>query len=371
MNSVPFRVRFQMYPRAEQLLVIPLGLVTWMILEIGSGPAQMAIIAVLCSCAMWVTVPDLGRYRAFGIPLRYWTVDTATAVVLITVVLVGVGAAASAGTAEYAGILCALGFIVVSHVATGWRQVRGDSWSVGRTRGPTRLWTVLSRGMTSLTGPLAWRLVYLPVAVATVLTAVLMAVLIAVLKMLQGDSETSFVSLATMLPLVMAMLPVVAAVLADGYRGWRSVGLPVRRWYRHAFVGSALFVVLLLLMVHLGFSVGVISTTQPLTVESPEQFALAMSFGALGTALLPFIAVSGGPITPLVGLVPAGGLLMTVETQAALRGPAPMFGVVAVLVLTAATVVWTYGRVAGGDSLRITGYVRGAERTYYERQGAL
>jgi hypothetical protein len=82
-HPLRLRLRLQMYPRVEHLLVVPLLLVVWAMLSFGGdGYRGVPWVALLSGLAMWVMVPEIGRYRAFGLPLRYWTRDAAAAVLV-------------------------------------------------------------------------------------------------------------------------------------------------------------------------------------------------------------------------------------------------------------------------------------------------
>ncbi|MGN0097158.1 MAG: hypothetical protein ACI38U_13980 [Corynebacterium sp.] len=358
MTGVPFRVRLQMYPRAEQLLVLPVVLVGWVMLALGvDGSAQTAWMAVVSSLAMWVMVPDISRYRTFGMPLRYWTGDAVIAVLLVAFLFSAVGLASATGRWSYAGILLAALAIGVTQYASARRTLRGEHRVPSPNQQAGRSWAALVGGLPSLPGPLPWRLVYLPAMTISLVSAVLVGGGFIVLRVATGTVDGGPVAVETLLPLMVVILPAVAGVLASGLRGWTALGIPVRHWLGHAYAGSAAVVIILIALAGLAMSTGLVGSGRPPAQMPFGQISLFLAFAALCVAVIPLIATSSALLMSLIGVVPAGGAVMTLATTAPLHGPGPVIGSIVVLVLSAGPVVYTRRKLLGGDRPRPTGLV--------------
>ncbi|MDN6706190.1 hypothetical protein [Corynebacterium glyciniphilum] len=372
MSGVPFRVRLQMYPRAEQLLLLPVVLVGWMMLALGAdGSAQTVWMVVVSGLAMWVMVPDLSRYRTFGMPLRYWTTDAVIAVLLVAFLFSAVGLAASTGRWSYAGILLAALAVGVTQYTSARRALRGEHRVPSPTQQAGRSWAALVGGLPSLPGPLPWRLVYLPAMAISLVSAVLVVGGFIVLRVATGTADSGPVGVETLLPLMVVIFPAVAGVLASGLRGWTALGNPVRRWLGHAYAGSAIVSVTLIALVGLAMSTGFVGGGRTPSQMSFGQISLILAFATLCVAVIPLIATSSALLMSLIGVVPAGGTVMTFATTAPLHGPGPVISSLVVLALSVGPVVYTRRTLLGGDRPRPTGLVQGADRIYYQRQGAL
>jgi hypothetical protein len=370
--GVPFRMRLQMYPRVGQLLAIPLILVGWMILSLGDGgTGEIVWIALVSGLAMWVMVPDICRYRAFGLPLRYWTRDADGAVFVVAVLFCVVGVAVSAGWWSCIGILVAVLAVGVAQRASVRRTVRGDRRVPETSRQAGGSWTTLVGRMPAAPGPLPWRLVYLPVATASLASGALFSGGFGVVRAAAGMADDGPVDLVSLLPLMAVFFSAVAGVLAGGLRGWTVMGIPVRRWLGHAYTASAVAVLVLFALVGLAMSTGVVGMAGTSAQMSLGQVLLILGLTVLCIAVIPLTASSGTFLMLLVGLIPAGGLILAIETTDPLRGPVPVVGAVVVTVMSAAVVIRTRRELLGGDRARPTGFIQAAERTYYERQGAL
>lgn len=372
MTGVPFRVRLQMYPRVEQLLALPALLAGWMMLALGDGgSAQMAGIALASGFAMWIMIPDVSRYRAYGVPLRYWTGDAVGAVLLVAFLFGAAGVAASTGRWSYVGILLAVLAVGATQYASMRRTLRGEYRLPSPSRQAGRSWATLVGGLPSLPGPLPWRLVYLPVIAISLVSTALVSGGFSVLRVATGTVDSGPVDVATLLPLMVVIFPAVAGVLASGLRGWTALGIPVRRWLGHAYAGSAVVLVILIALVGLAMSTGFVSGGRTPSQMSFGQLSLILACALLCAAVIPLIATSSALLMSLIGVVPEGGLLMTLATTAPLDGPGPVIGSIVVVVLSAVPVVYTSHKQLGGDRPRPTGFVQGADRIYYQRQGAL
>lgn len=372
MTGVPFRVRLQMYPRVEQLLLLPVLLVGWMMLALGAdGSAQTAWVAVVSGLGMWIMVPDISRYRAFGIPLRYWTGDAVIAVLLVAFLFSAVGLAAATGRWSYVGILLAVLAVGVKQYASARRTLRGEHRVPSPSQQAGRSWAAPVGGLPSLPGPLPWRLVYLPAMAISLVSAVLVVGGFSALRVATGTVDSGPVAVETLLPLMVVIFPAVAGVLASGLRGWTALGIPVRHWLGHAYAGSAAIVIILIALVGLAMSTGLVSSGRPPAQMPFGQISLILAFATLCVAVIPLIATSRALLMSLIGVVPAGGAVMTFATTAPLHGPGPVIGSVVVLALSAGPVVYTRRKLLDGDRAQPTGLVQGADRIYYQRQGAL
>ncbi|MGV0869626.1 hypothetical protein [Corynebacterium kalidii] len=370
----PFRLRLrlQMYPRVEHLLVVPLLLVVWAMLSFGGdGYRGVPWVALLSGLAMWVMVPEIGRYRAFGLPLRYWTRDAAAAVLVGAALFCAVGAVASTGWRAYTGFLLGALAVAVQQCVSARRTVRGDRRVPAASRRAGGGWATLVGRLPSVPGPLPWRLVYLPVGAASLAAAALFAGGFSLVRMTVGTADDGPLDLASAAPLAVVLVPAVAGVLAGGLRGWTVMGIPVRRWLRHAYVASAVAVLSLVALVALATSTGLVGGVRPPAQMPVGQVLLTVAFTVLCIVVVPLIATSGTVLMSMVAVVPVIGTAMTVGTADPLRGPGPVVGAVVVLAVSATVVAYTAHTLLRGDRARPTGLVQAAERTYYQRQGAL
>jgi hypothetical protein len=213
--------------------------------------------------------------------------------------------------------------------------------------------------------------VYLPVGAASLAAAALFAGGFSLVRMTVGTADDGPLDLASAAPLTVVLVPAVAGVLAGSLRGWTVMGIPVRRWLRHAYAASAVAVLTFVALAALVMSTGLVGGVRPPAQMPVGQVLLAVAFTVLWIVVVPLIATNGTVLMSMVAVVPVIGTAMTVGTTDPLRGPGPVVGAVVVLAVSATVVAYTARTLLRGDRARPTGLVQAAERTYYQRQGAL
>lgn len=360
-TGVSFRVRLQMYPRAEQLLVILLLLVALPLFSVGEGAAVGAFTAVSAGLAMWLAVPALARYRAFGVPLRLWVVDAVIAVHVVVCLFLAVWFATGDGVWKLAGILLADAAVMLRLVVSTRPVLRGDRVGGGGSR------RVPSRQLQCVPATSAWRLIYVPVG----LVAVLVAGVIVLLTWVTERWDDSFTVTGPALVVAAAAAPGILVVFSNGYVGWTALGLPVSGWLIRAhlcavgFTGTVALSWLLSVKVT-GLDSGLHSTT------APGMRVVLVGVGLVAAAVLIVrgsLAGNGGAVglvfVALFGIANLASSALAENMQRAL----PALVIVLVVI---ALVAWkSIRRARRGHSLHRPGPFTKTDRTYYQREGAL
>lgn len=363
MTGVAFSTRLQMYPKADQLLIILMLLVEMPILQLDGGIAAGGFTAFFSGIALWVAVPSISRYRAFGIPTRLWIIDTLVAVHVVVLLFLGLWTSTGAGPWGLVGILIADLAVLLRLSVTVWPVVRGDDMAGrGGFRRPAP-----SFQLPRVPGPLPLRLGYFPVSVLALSASV-------VILLLTWFTSIFFEDITVIGPAfaVTAMtVPIALNVLSSGYRGWTTVGAPASRWLTHAHVCAVLLVAVIavtwvLTTTFTGLDSGWHETSAP---GNRAVLVAAMLLLLAALIVRGSMAGNGG----VVGLVfmPLFGFSWLVRPELAESPRQVLLVVSGLLVLTVVTLRSSCRKARKGDVLHRPGPFIGRDGIYYQRQGAL
>ncbi|MGP9723271.1 hypothetical protein ACT3SZ_04560 [Corynebacterium sp. AOP40-9SA-29] len=373
MRGPGFAVRVQMYPRIEQLMVLTMLGVSVILLLPGQGTADFIVIALTTGFGIWMALPDVSRYRAFGVPLAMWRVDAMIAGAVVLALFIGVAVLVGGGTGGMWGIAGALLGALVAAVmqAVAMRPLlRGDRTVQGTSRSASTSWTALVAKLPASWGPLSWRLIHLPALSTAVAVVVTFVVVIGVVTaMISGGDEP--IEMAFLLAPIAIACSGVVDVLAGTRRSWAAYGLPVRRWLVHAHVASAAVVALGVACVAVLVSSGALATGVSDDGWTAGRIVLVTGLLLLLIVLLPMLVTVHYYLGFVVLFVLGIALTVMLSVSDFPGGPLPV--VAGVVVIAAAGGVLTYcvRKVLAGDDLHPVGAVQGDDRLYYQRQGAL
>jgi hypothetical protein len=362
-SGVLFRVRLQMYPRLELLLVVPMIGIIALILTAAANDIPGAVLTgVMSGFVMWLVVPEASRYRAFGVPLSDWVLDTSLAVHTVALICLGMWAVGGFYLWPFIGILAAHLWVVAWTFISNRHLTRGDrrSWAFDKQRS---LWN--SEAFISRPGPLPWRIIYTPMLASAIYLALLLTGFSLVMSTFASQLELSGLSYMAA-PFTVVSTP----VLANSRIAWRAVGLPVRTWLVHAYVASAV------LFGIVGGVIGVLCAIGTFSLEMGQvgihagQVLLVAALLLLLLCTYPLEATLdlwAGVVLTIAVCIP---LFLAVETGDQMASATACVFAAIVIAITAVVVRVTYRDVTAGNRLRTIGPVQGEDRTYYQLQGA-
>ncbi|MEJ6550086.1 hypothetical protein PQI66_11065 [Corynebacterium sp. USCH3] len=364
-----FRTRLQMYPRVDQLWVLLFLIVSGVVLmRGGDGPGAAVFTALFAGYSMWIAVPDIGRYRAFGVPLRYWSVDTAIVMALVYALYTATAVMLGGSAWTHVGTLVAAGAVGTRLVVGMWSALRGDTGVVPAVSWSGQLSSTWDGSVPGTEGTLPWRLVYRPALMSAVSTLLIFgAVFYAMTELLIfGDGS---VDLVMLLPLTAVGCAAVGGAMAGGYRVWAVLGVPLSRWLWHAYAASCMVLGIVVLAIWAAVRVTVVEEPATGADLSVDRTALGLAFAAMFVAFHVLIVSSSAYFTFVASLIPAGGFVITVTaTDPSVTVLAVTTGVV--LAVTTAIIGLTVRTVTSGQRLRPVGFTQGKDRDYYRREGA-
>lgn len=351
-SGVPFRVRLQMYPRLELLTLIVFIPFSALALFSGVSPGIFFI-----GMSMYVVVPEVNRYRAMGIPLKSWSLDTALAINLVALTLLGIGVSVDAPLTMLAVVLLTDVGIWSFTLLRNRHLTRGDQ----RNRPQVERRSVAAV-FAGITVPVTARLIYLPLVGLGVLGA-LIAMVFAAVAMAVGGVSFSFVNIFVLVLVIMWM----ASLASSSFRGWRALGLPAKWWHRHvhiaALVGISLTTGTLILVAQVpevtdGGAFGGLPTA--VTLLSIVILSVSLNvFGVLQSAAVSYILVI--PAMATTGIA----------TQSQVSEIKTAIVIAAIVLPLSGLLIWgTYRNATAGNGLRFSGSIFEQDRTYYQLQGA-
>lgn len=223
---------------------------------------------------------------------------------------------------------------------------RGSAWL-------ERVWDKLSE----LPGPVAWRIVYLPI-IAVFALAVIVVPTIAVTVSSLGVLGVQ----AVLFGAVGGLTPMMLQRLSNTYVGWRAMGLPGRQWLGHAYAAS-LSVAVILGVTLLISSDGSLKDKGFLYAAVLLLLAVVLPLGAVTDTIIAMTLV----MIPLVSAIALG----LSEFSASEQGLGPVVVMTAtILVIAALLVRFTWSRIQHGSRIRFDGPFQQQHGTYYQLTGA-
>lgn len=373
MRGPGFDVRVQMYPRIEQLLVPAMLALSGILLLPGQGAVGFFAIALTTGYGIWVALPDVSRYRAFGVPLAIWRVDAVIAGVVVLALSVGVVVLVGGLTGGMWGIAGALLGALVAAVmqAVAIRPLlRGDGMVRGTSRSAATSWSALVAKLPASRGPLSWRLIYLPALTTAVAVVVTFVVVMGVLTaMMSGGDEP--IEMAFLLAPITIACSAVVDVLAGTRRSWTAYGLPVRRWFLHAHVASAAVVALGSACIAALVSSGALTAGVTDDGWPAGRIVLVSALLLLIIVLLPLLVTVHYYLGFVVLLVLGIALTVMLSASDFPGGPLPVVAGVVVIAAAGGVLIYSARTIFAGNDLHPVGAVQGDDRLYYQRQGAL